>query len=157
MAVIIRYTVYVWGKMTVKTFKHLTFNRSMQIHNTLLFGVRSFHVEMADYKCFECEEKFPTEKLILSHLKIEHHHKDNYKMIKCVINLTECENVCRSTFLTFGGLRKHLKVCIKKRKMSAACGSNDINQVLNNDSAGPFAGIDDVFELFGDVQSIDQV
>lgn len=138
--------MYKYIVKNIRTFDILPLNI-----NTECFAVRFpiFKVKMADYKCFECQQEFATAKLILSHLKIDHHHKDNYKIIKCVINLTECDNVCRSTFLTFGGLRKHLKICIKKRKITPACGSS-INQELDNDSAASFAGIDDVFEFSGD-------
>lgn len=80
------------------------------------FCVRSQTNNMKDFKCSDCEKEFSTQKLIIAHLKQSHFHKDNYKQIKCVVNYAEYQNACESKFLTFNGLRTHLKKCLKDRK-----------------------------------------
>lgn len=101
---------------------------------------------MADYKCFDCRKTFPTEKLILARLKLEHQYKDHYKQLKCVVNYDEYKGVCDSHFLTFRGLRKHITTCI------AARSKIDSSDALKN------SHIDSLSDLFGDSLTVnDQV
>lgn len=101
---------------------------------------------MADYKCFECRKEFSTEKSIISHMKTDHFHKNNAQQMKCIINHKE-NNACGKTFLTFGGLRKHIKICIKNRKqdVSVIC---DTEHSLNNNSVEFSFEVDTLLESF---------
>lgn len=73
------------------------------------------HFNMADYKCFECKKEFPSEKSVIDHFKMDHFYKNNAQQMKCAINHAE-DKTCGKTYLTFGGLRKHLKMCIKEKR-----------------------------------------
>lgn len=94
--------------------EYLTTDITQNSLNILLKCFDFMHKNMADYKCFEWEKEFTNEKSIISHLKIKHFCKDNTEPIQCVINY-EHRSACCHTVLTFNGLRKHIKTCLKKR------------------------------------------
>lgn len=107
---------------------------------------------MADYKCFKCEKEFSNEKSIISHLKIEHFCKDNTEPIRCVINYKQ-RKVCQHSFLTFGGLRKHLKTCLQ------SINNNVSSSILPEAQNGPIesmSGIDKLLESIDRNLTIDQ-
>lgn len=64
---------------------------------------------MSVYKCYKCDIKFNETKNVIDHLKKVHKIKEKVMQIKCVNNFDT--HVCSQTFLTFDGLRKHLKKC----------------------------------------------
>lgn len=97
---------------------------------------------MSDYKCYDCEKQFSTEKTIISHMKSEHFYKDNAQKIKCLTNRTE-SNACRKLFLTFASLRKHMKICIAEKL-------NDVPRDLN-DAERFNCEIDDISKSFVDL------
>lgn len=70
---------------------------------------------MGDYKCFACQNEFPDEKSIFAHLKFVHSCKNNTDAMKCVINYKN-KKPCEKTFMSFSGLRKHLRICLKARE-----------------------------------------
>lgn len=64
---------------------------------------------MKKYKCYQCDDCFPTIKNIFDHLRAVHNVKDKLFSIKCVNNFKFYK--CSSTFLSFNGLRSHLDGC----------------------------------------------
>lgn len=62
-----------------------------------------------EFKCFECCEEFPEEKVVVKHMKIIHFIKDNKTSIFCLKN-----NGCREQFSTFRNLKSHMKSCVIK-------------------------------------------
>lgn len=72
------------------------------------------------FKYFLCSEEFKTEKVIISHLKIDHFLRENTSEIKCVVKGKCCSDV----FFTYSSLKLHLKkyktmraVYMKSRKI----------------------------------------
>lgn len=61
------------------------------------------------FQCFLCPKEFKNEKVIVSHLKIDHFLRENSSEIKCVIKGKCCSDV----FFTYSSLKLHLKKCMK--------------------------------------------
>lgn len=64
-----------------------------------------------DFECFVCSEKFANENITINHLQKVHGIKDHSTELKCLVNYA----FCGKTYLTYSGLRKHLKNCRKKK------------------------------------------
>lgn len=62
------------------------------------------------FKCYLCSKEYKTEKLIISHLKLDHFIKNNTVEMKCLINGNSCEN----GFYKFDQLKNHMKKCFEK-------------------------------------------
>lgn len=62
-----------------------------------------------NFKCCksECLEIFENANETIKHLKNAHNVVENQHPIECIVN-----NHCAQAYLTFGGLRKHVKQCI---------------------------------------------
>lgn len=112
---------------------------------------------MTNFKCYKCGKEFSEEKTIISHLKTQHFCKDNTEPLKCVINYTH-GIACVHAFLTFNGLRKHLKSCLKKKENDAAVHTDIvvIEKLANdNNSAQKHSDILDLLELTNNQLRID--
>lgn len=72
-------------------------------------------------KCFLCSKEFNNEKIIISHLKLDHFLRENTSKIKCVVKGRFCTDV----FYTYSSLKSHLKKC----KQSAT--QNEKNEISN--------------------------
>lgn len=64
-----------------------------------------------NFECFVCGEKFADENITINHLQKQHGIKDHSTELKCLVNY----EFCGKTYLTYSGLRKHLKKCSKKQ------------------------------------------
>lgn len=64
-------------------------------------------VEKMDFQCFKCFNTFSSANETIKHLKKDHFICENTDPIKCIAN-----NKCTKEYLTFGGLRNHIKKCI---------------------------------------------
>lgn len=64
-----------------------------------------------NFECFVCYEKFANENITIKHLQQQHKYKDHTTELKCLVNFA----FCGKKFLTYSGLRKHLKSCSKKQ------------------------------------------
>lgn len=79
---------------------------------------------MTKFACFECSEQFTEQNAAITHLKTKHKIKEKQTNIKCLVNY----DFCRKHFLTFSGLRKHMKTCSE----SEYCGitkSAEVNSI----------------------------
>lgn len=65
---------------------------------------------MEKFICRICNSGFFEINEVVKHLKYTHHFKDNKQQIPCVVNFKN-NSFCPSTFLTFSGLRNHIKSC----------------------------------------------
>lgn len=79
-----------------------------------------------EYKCFDCGEEFDESVRIVKHLKELHKYKDHSVNLKCFVNKT---NQCKNTFLTFNGLQKHVRICLKKKIESGRMTKTDIGSL----------------------------
>lgn len=63
------------------------------------------------FKCYICADKklFETNHDVIYHLKADHNIKEKKDIIWCTVNDSKCTN----HFLTFNGLNKHIKKCVK--------------------------------------------
>lgn len=64
-----------------------------------------------NFECFMCGEKFASENTAINHLQKHHEIKDQSTELKCLVNF----GFCKKSYLTYSGLRKHLKSCSKKQ------------------------------------------
>lgn len=64
-----------------------------------------------NFECFVCYEKFANEDSTIKHLQQQHKIKDHTSELKCLVNFV----FCGKKFLTYSGLRKHLKSCSKTK------------------------------------------
>lgn len=62
------------------------------------------------FECFVCFKRFTDENFTINHLQKQHKIKEHSIELKCLVNF----EFCGKTYLTFSGLRKHLKKCSKK-------------------------------------------
>lgn len=63
---------------------------------------------MKRFLCHICKEHFLELNVIIKHLKSVHFYKDGKQKIPCVFG----SNHCAKTFMTFSGLRNHIKWCV---------------------------------------------
>lgn len=101
--------------MTAYLFLALTYTNlrvigitDIQVSKPQLFFIRKLCTIFAamDFKCFVCKDLFPTQKVIITHLKKDHFVKENEDPIYCLKN-----NKCKQYFLNFRHLKDHLKIC----------------------------------------------
>lgn len=59
--------------------------------------------------CFECKGLFPDINITINHMRKVHNILDNTGEIKCIANY----RICKKTFVTYSGMRKHLTKCMK--------------------------------------------
>lgn len=69
---------------------------------------------MENLICHICDSLFSNINEVVKHLKHVHKFKDNKQIIPCVVNF-ENSSFCTSTYLTFNGLRNHVKSCVSKK------------------------------------------
>lgn len=68
-----------------------------------------------DFKCNFCGFSSGEINEMFSHLRKEHKIVENSDRIKCIVNL-EKQNSCQKSYLTFSGLRTHIKSCLKVKR-----------------------------------------
>lgn len=98
---------------------------------------------MDKYKCYECKKTFKEVNTIITHLRNVHSIREKIMQIKCVSNLNSYD--CGKTFLSFGGLRKHL--CAEK------CGPTEgkIDTQFNETDRSPLNDEETFVYCFSDV------
>lgn len=64
-----------------------------------------------DFHCFKCEHFCSSINEIIGHLRKEHCLIDNDEPFKCAVNSS---TFCGKKFLTFSGLRNHMKSCSQR-------------------------------------------
>lgn len=64
-----------------------------------------------DFKCNFCEKKFSDFIGTIQHLKKEHKITENNDRIKCIVDFQK-PDYCRRSYLTFSGLKTHVKSCV---------------------------------------------
>lgn len=69
-----------------------------------------------NFECFVCFEKCTDENFAINHLRKVHKIKEHTIELKCLVNFT----FCNKSFLTYSGLRKHLKTCSKNKPSHSA-------------------------------------
>lgn len=69
-----------------------------------------------DFKCNFCGDFASCATDIISHLRISHKIVENTDRICCVVN-----NSCTKSYLTFSGLRTHMKKCVQNKQMVCIC------------------------------------
>lgn len=65
-----------------------------------------------DFKCNYCEAFFKDIDKAIHHIKKKHNIVENNDRIGCIVNFRK-PDYCTRSYLTFGGLRKHIKSCVK--------------------------------------------
>lgn len=68
-----------------------------------------------DYKCIHCSKLSNNMSEIIAHLKKIHYIVENDEHIKCLVNHRNT-NVCNKSYLTYSGLKTHMKSCITLKK-----------------------------------------
>lgn len=68
-----------------------------------------------EFKCFICAKELNDLNLIIHHLRAIHSLQEKSSVIKCVVN---SQLQCLQQFNTFQGLRKHVKSCRNRKKVS---------------------------------------
>lgn len=76
-----------------------------------------------DFKCNFCDFLSDQINEMFVHLRKEHKVVENSDRIDCIVNF---QNGCRKSYLTFSGLRTHIKSCLKAKR--------EQNQVVRIDS-----------------------
>lgn len=66
---------------------------------------------MIFFVCTVCSISFSEINEIIKHLKKVHSFKDGKQKISCVVDFGQ-EPACTKTFLTFSGLKNHVKSCV---------------------------------------------
>lgn len=61
------------------------------------------------FQCFNCCTRFDDINQTVKHLKRAHSILENNEPTQCCVNLLP---KCKATYLSFGGLRNHMKNCI---------------------------------------------
>lgn len=79
-----------------------------------------------DFKCKFCSEFFSSDKNIIAHLRKTHKIIDNTDRIPCVVN-----NSCKKSYLTFSGLRTHMKTCINTEPIQPVCINYDSMKICH--------------------------
>lgn len=64
-----------------------------------------------NFKCNFCSVFFSEVNQIFSHLRKEHKVIENSERIFCPVNFNH-GNSCKKSYLTFSGLRSHIKSCL---------------------------------------------
>ena len=72
------------------------------------------------FKCFLCEKEFKQEKIVISHLKLDHFVKENTIEIKCVVKGKSCS----AGFYTYSSLKSHMKKCLQNAIKIDVCNVN---------------------------------
>lgn len=65
-----------------------------------------------DYKCKSCDGKFENINKAIYHLKNVHKLKEHNDRISCVVDFKR-PDFCKRSYLTYNGLRTHVKSCLK--------------------------------------------
>lgn len=68
-----------------------------------------------DFKCKTCGDKFGNIEQVIDHLKNVHRFKEHDERIACFVDFVE-PNHCQKGYLTYGGLRNHVKTCVQKKR-----------------------------------------
>lgn len=68
-----------------------------------------------DFKCKNCSFSSDQINEMFSHLRKEHRIVENSERIECFVNF-EKQNSCQKSYLTFSGLRTHIKSCLKANR-----------------------------------------
>lgn len=77
------------------------------------------------FYCFKCKKDFSSDNETIKHLKKNHFMVEKSEAIKCIVQQ------CDYTFLTFDGLRKHLKSFDHERLQNVSSFKYMIYSVLN--------------------------
>lgn len=68
-----------------------------------------------DFKCNFCSFLSDQINDMFSHLRKDHRIVENSERIKCFINYQK-QNCCQKSYLTFSGLRTHIKSCLEANR-----------------------------------------
>lgn len=84
-----------------------------------------------NFKCNFCSFLSDEVNEMFSHLRKKHKIVENSDRIKCIVNLQK-QNSCQKSYLTFSGLRTHIKSCLKSKHAQNEAVRINLVSVKNN-------------------------